>query len=85
VRRRQDVDLVPIELTRLIPEEWPASESDVKLMGESQRSAFYAWIRWLHARADFADRQHLDADSIPDHTTPAVRAAVHDSLGGTHA
>jgi len=80
VKRRNDTSECPPELMRFRPEEWPASAADIALMGEGQKSAFYAWIRWIHARAHFADRHHADVDSIPDLTTKAARRRVEDSL-----
>lgn len=79
--RRQEAGLVPVELTRFIPEEWPASDADIELAGEGQRSAFHAWIRWIHARAYFGTRYGVDDDLIPNHTTRATFRRVEDSLG----
>ena len=70
----------PPELLCFRPEEWPASDDDVALAGPGQRSAFFAWVRWLHARAEFADAHHADVDSIPKVTTPAMWRRVEDSL-----
>jgi hypothetical protein len=70
----------PPELLRFRPEDWPASDADVALMGTGQRSHFFAWLRWIHARAKFAQQNNADVDSIPDLTTRAAWRRVEDSL-----
>ncbi len=58
----------PARLVRFDPAEWTAGPT------------WQRWQRWLHARADFADRNGIDADAIPDETTREVLALMQASL-----
>jgi hypothetical protein len=76
VKRRRGSGDVPPELLAFRPEDWPASAEDIAMMGQSETSAFYAWIRWIHARAEYEERRGIR--DIPNETTLENRARIHD-------
>jgi hypothetical protein len=75
VRRRRGRGDVPAELLAFVPEDWPASAEDIAMAGQSQTSALYAWIRWIHARAHYEERHGIRG--LPDSTTPENRDRIH--------
>lgn len=58
----------PARLVRFDPAEWTAGQ------------CWQRWQEWLHARADFADWNGIDADDIPDETIRDVKALMQASL-----
>jgi len=58
----------PARLVRFDPVEWTAGP------------AWQRWQEWLHARADFADWNGIDADDIPDETPRDVKALMQASV-----
>jgi hypothetical protein len=78
VRRRRGSGDVPPELLAFVPEDWPASAEDIAMAGQSQTSAFYAWIRWIHARAHYEERHGIR--DLPNLTTEDERRRVGGSL-----
>lgn len=79
MRRRRGSNDVPAELLAFRPEDWPAGAEDIAMMGQSQTSAFYAWIRWIQARSEYEERHSIR--DIPDQTTPENRDRIHDIFG----
>ncbi|XGX77636.1 hypothetical protein LQK93_00411 [Terrabacter sp. BE26] len=71
MRRKRPVEVqCPAELARFDPSDWGGA-------------TFQTWQSWLHARADFADHEHVDHDAIPYEVSPSAWQQILQSTAPT--